>query len=270
MSTTQDVMREFMLELPHFAKEVFISMFPIAVLFFIFQLISRRYHRRQYIRMIVGLIYTYIGLVLFLTGVSIGFAPVGSLLGGELAASKFKWLLIPIGMLIGYFIVKAEPAIQVLNHQVENVTGGSISAASMNLCLSFGVAVSVGLAMMRSITGVSIYWIIIPGYLIALLLSRFVPKIFIGIAFDSGGVASGPMTSTFLLPLCIGVSESLGGNIMADAFGVVALVALTPLIAIQIMGLVYKWREGQSDQTDALTIEELNEIEEWEDAEEDA
>lgn len=126
--------------------------------------------------MIVGLIYTYIGLVLFLTGVSIGFAPVGSLLGGELAASQYKWLLIPIGMLIGYFIVKAEPAIQVLNHQVENVTGGSISASSMNICLSIGVAVSVGLAMTRSITGVSIYWIIIPGYLIALLLSRFVPK----------------------------------------------------------------------------------------------
>lgn len=270
VSTTQDVMREFMLELPHFAKEVFISMLPIALLFFVFQLISRRYHHRQYIRMIVGLFYTYIGLVLFLTGVSIGFAPVGSLLGGELAASKFKWLLIPIGMLIGYFIVKAEPAIQVLNHQVENVTGGSISASSMNMCLSIGVAVSVGLAMMRSITGISIYWIIIPGYLIALLLSRVVPKIFIGIAFDSGGVASGPMTSTFLLPLCIGVSEALGGNIMADAFGVVALVALTPLIAIQIMGIVYKWQENKAAQKEELAIEELNEIEEWEDAEEDA
>jgi len=269
VTTTQDVMREFMWELPHYAKEVFISILPIALLFFIFQLISRRYHHRQYLRMIVGLIYTYIGLVLFLTGVSIGFAPVGSLLGSELATSPFKWLLIPIGMLIGYFIVKAEPAIQVLNHQVDNVTGGAISATAMNASLSIGVAISVGLAMLRALTGLSIYWIIIPGYIIALLLSRFVPKLFIGIAFDSGGVASGPMTSTFLLPLCIGVSESLGGNIMADAFGVVALVALTPLIAVQIMGLVYKWKDARATGNAALSVEELNEIEEWEDSEDD-
>ncbi|MGX7205281.1 DUF1538 domain-containing protein [Enterococcus pingfangensis] len=266
VATTQDVMHEFMLELPHYAKEVAISILPIGLLFLIFQLVSRRYHHRQSVRMIIGFLYTYIGLVLFLTGVSIGFAPVGSLLGSELAASKYKWLLIPIGMLIGYFIVKAEPAIQVLNHQVDNVTGGSIAASSMNACLSIGVAISVGLAMLRAITGISIYWIIIPGYLIALLLSRFVPKIFIGIAFDSGGVASGPMTSTFLLPLCIGVSESLGGNIMADAFGVVALVALTPLIAVQIMGLIYKRKAAVALRNAVLASEDLNEIEEWEDS----
>ncbi|GAA2902623.1 DUF1538 domain-containing protein [Enterococcus pseudoavium] len=267
--TTRDVVHEFMLALPHYAYEVLISVLPIAALFFVFQLISRRYHRRQYVRMIVGLFYTYLGLVLFLTGVSIGFAPVGSLLGGELAASPFKWLLVPIGMLIGYFIVKAEPAIQVLNHQVETVTGDAISASAMNLCLSIGVAVSVGLAMTRAITGISIYWIIIPGYLIALLLTKFVPKIFIGIAFDSGGVASGPMTSTFLLPLCIGVSEALDGNIMADAFGVVALVALTPLIAVQIMGLIYRWKAAKAARNIDVSIEELNEIEEWEDSEDD-
>ena len=219
--------------------------------------------------MIIGFLYTYIGLVLFLTGVSIGFAPVGSLLGSELAASEFKWLLIPIGMLIGYFIVKAEPAIQVLNHQVDNVTGGSIAATTMNACLSIGVAISVGLAMLRALTGISIYWIIIPGYIIALILSKFVPKIFIGIAFDSGGVASGPMTSTFLLPLCIGVSKSLDGNIMADAFGVVALVALTPLIAVQIMGIIYKWKAAKSLRNIDLVKEELNGIEEWEDSEDD-
>ncbi|MDT2640942.1 DUF1538 domain-containing protein [Enterococcus dongliensis] len=269
VTTTQDVIREFMLELPHFAIEVAISILPIGLLFLLFQLISRRYHHRQYVRMIIGFLYTYIGLVLFLTGVSIGFAPVGSLLGSELAASEFKWLLIPIGMLIGYFIVKAEPAIQVLNHQVDNVTGGSIAATTMNACLSIGVAISVGLAMLRALTGISIYWIIIPGYIIALILSKFVPKIFVGIAFDSGGVASGPMTSTFLLPLCIGVSKSLDGNIMADAFGVVALVALTPLIAVQIMGIIYKWKAAKSLRNIDLVKEELNGIEEWEDSEDD-
>ena len=143
-------------------------------------------------------------------------------------------------MLIGYFIVKAEPAIQILNKQVQSVTDGVISAKSMNLALSVGVAVSIGFAMLRILTGIPIRWILVPGYLIALILSRFVPKIFVGIAFDSGGVASGPMTSTFLLPLCIGACTGVGGNIMTDAFGVVALVAMTPLIAIQIMGMRYQ------------------------------
>jgi hypothetical protein len=162
------------------------------------------------------------------------------MLGEGLAVTDYKWLLVPIGMLIGYFIVKAEPAIQILNAQVQTVTNGAISAKAMNSCLSIGVSVSVGLAMLRVITGIGIQWIIIPGYVIALVMSRFVPKIFVGIAFDSGGVASGPMTSTFLLPLCIGACEGVVGNVMTDAFGVIALVALTPLIAIQLMGIHYR------------------------------
>lgn len=238
--TTRDVVRVFGGRLPAYAREVIVSLFPIAVVFIIFQLITRRYHRRQLKRIAVGLIYTYIGLVLFLCGVNVGFAPVGSFLGQELASLVFNWVLVPIGMLIGYYIVKAEPAIQVLNHQVENITEGAVSVKAMNRCMSAGVAISVGLAMMRVLTGLPIQWIIIPGYIIALVLSRFVPKIFVGIAFDSGGVASGPMTSTFLLPLSIGTCQALGGNLMTDAFGVVALVALTPLIAIQVMGIVYQ------------------------------
>ncbi len=238
--TTRDVVRVFGGSIPTYAREVLISLLPIGAVFVIFQLLTRRYHRRQLKRIAVGLVYTYMGLVLFLCGVNVGFAPVGSFLGEELAALAFNWILVPIGMLIGYYIVKAEPAIQVLNHQVENVTDGAVSVKAMNRCMSMGVAISVGLAMMRVLTGLPIGWIIIPGYLIALVLSRFVPKIFVGIAFDSGGVASGPMTSTFLLPLSIGTCQALGGNLMTDAFGVVALVALTPLIAIQIMGIVYQ------------------------------
>lgn len=157
-----------------------------------------------------------------------------------MASAQWKWLLVPIGMLIGYYIVKAEPAIQVLNHQVETVTNGAISAHSMNLCLSIGVSVSVGLAMLRVLAGIPIYYILIPGYALALILARFVPPIFVGIAFDSGGVASGPMTTTFLLPLSIGACVATGGSVMTDAFGVVALVALTPLIAVQLMGIQYK------------------------------
>lgn len=243
--TTQDVIRVFAVQLPTYAEEVFVSLVPIVAVFLLFQLFTHRYHKRQLKRVVFGLVYTYIGLVLFLCGVNVGFAPVGSVLGSELASLSYNWVLIPIGMLIGYYIVKAEPAIQVLNHQVATVTDGAVSVKMMNRCMSVGVAISVGLAMLRVLLGISIQWIVLPGYIIALVLSRFVPKIFVGIAFDSGGVASGPMTSTFLLPLSIGVCQALGGNLMTDAFGVVALVALTPLIAIQLMGLVYKFKTNK-------------------------
>ncbi|MGN1332403.1 MAG: DUF1538 domain-containing protein [Lachnospiraceae bacterium] len=240
VDTMRDVAAAFALELPHYVKEVAISIFPIIAVYLIFQFFTHRYQGRQRVRIVVGFGYTCLGLVLFLCGVNVGFAPVGTILGRELTSSSQSWLLVPIGMLIGYFIVKAEPAIQILNRQVQSVSNGMISAKSMNRSLSIGVAVSIGLAVLRILTGIPIQWIVIPGYVIALIMSRMVPKIFVGIAFDSGGVASGPMTSTFLLPLCIGACESIGGNIMTDAFGVVALVALTPLIAIQIMGVQYQ------------------------------
>lgn len=238
--TMRDVARAFAWELPTYGKEVLLSLLPIVAMFLVFQLLTRRYQPRQRKRITMGFLYTFAGLVLFLCGVNVGFAPVGTKLGSQLAGSGMQWLLVPIGMLIGYFIVKAEPAIQILNHQVQSVTNGTVSAKSMNRCLSVGVAVSVGLSMVRVLTGLPIQWVVVPGYLLALGMSRFVPKIFVGIAFDSGGVASGPMTSTFLLPLCIGACGSLGGNIMTEAFGAIALVALTPLIAIQIMGMRYK------------------------------
>ena len=247
--TTQDVARVFAQGLPLYAKEVLLSLVPILWVFLIFQWLTHRYHGLQIKRIIVGFGYTYIGLVLFLCGANVGFAPVGAYLGKELAGLSLRWILVPVGALIGYYIVKAEPAIQVLNHQVEAVTNGAISVKMMNRCMQIGVAASVGLAMLRVLTGISIQWFVIPGYIIALVLSRLVPDIFIGIAFDSGGVASGPMTSTFLLPLSIGVCEALGGNLMTDAFGVVALVALTPLIAIQLMGLVYKLKTAKRTQT---------------------
>ena len=256
--TTQDVARVFAKGFPVYAKEVFVSLLPIVAVFILFQISTRRYQKRQIKKIVIGLVYTYVGLVLFLCGVNIGFAPVGSYLGRELAMSSFKLSLIPIGMLIGYYIVKAEPAIQVLNRQVESVTDGAISVKMMNRCMSIGVAISVGLAMLRILIGISIQWIIIPGYIIALVLSRFVPKIFVGIAFDSGGVASGPMTSTFLLPLSIGVCDALGGNLMTDAFGVVALVALTPLIAIQLMGLVYRFKTANKSVTHTTEHVESN------------
>lgn len=238
--TTQDVVKEFIAAVPDYAKEVLKSILPVIGVFVIFQVFSRNYRKRQVQRMAVGFGYTVIGLILFLTGVNIGFAPVGSLLGGGLADSAFKWFLIPVGIIIGYYIVKAEPAVRVLNEQVEEITGGMVSYKMMNASMSIGVACAVALSMMRVLTGISIYWIVIPGYVLALILTRLVPPVFVGIAFDSGGVASGPMTSTFLLPLAMGACTALGGNVVTDAFGIVALVALAPLIAIQVMGYVYE------------------------------
>ena len=147
--------------------------------------------------------------------------------------------------MIGYFIVKAEPAVFVLTRQVEEMTSGAISAKAMGMSLSIGVAVSVGLAMTRVLTGISILWLLVPGYAVALVLTFFVPKIFTAIAFDSGGVASGPMTATFLLPFAMGACEAVGGNIITDAFGIVAMVAMTPLITIQAMGLIFKIKESK-------------------------
>jgi uncharacterized membrane protein len=164
-------------------------------------------------------------------------------------------------MVMGYFIVAAEPAVHVLTKQVEDVTSGAISKKMLSLTLSIGVAASIGLAMIRVLTGISLMWIVVPGYVIALALSFVVPDIFTSIAFDSGGVASGPMTATFLLPFAIGACTAVGGNVVTDAFGLVALVAMTPLIAIQILGLVYKLKSRKSQPELEQTVEEAEIIE---------
>ncbi len=242
LSTTKAVAEEFIEAIPIYMKEVALALVPIAILFFIFQLISKRFHHRQLIRIISGFIYTYIGLVLFLTGVNVGFMPAGQYIGSQIAGSGNKWWLLPIGMVIGYFIVRAEPAVQVLTKQVEEITDGSISQKAIGHSLSIGIAVSVGLAMLRILTGLNIMWFLIPGYTVSLIMTFFVPQIFTGIAFDSGGVASGPMTATFLLPLAMGACQAVGGNIMTDAFGIVAMVAMTPLFTIQMLGLTTKIR----------------------------
>ena len=235
----------FAAEIPHYLEEMAISIFPIVFFFGIFQLIFRDSNKHTLIRIGVGLVETYLGLVLFLTGVNVGFMPAGNYLGQTIATLPYAWIIVPLGMLIGYFIVKAEPAVFVLTKQVEEMTSGAISARAMGMSLSIGVAASVGLAMIRVLTGISILWFIVPGYFIALILTFFVPKIFTAIAFDSGGVASGPMTATFLLPFAMGACEALGGNIITDAFAIVSMVAMTPLITIQMMGVIYQFKEDK-------------------------
>jgi (2Fe-2S) ferredoxin len=269
VETSRDVVKNFALELPEFSKEVFISLGAIILFFIIFQIVSRRYKKHQLGRIIIGFVYTFIGLVLFLTGVNVGFIPVGQLLGSELAALPIKWILVPLGMLIGYFIVAAEPAVHVLVKQVEEISAGTIPQKTLKRGLAIGMAAALGLTMVRILLGIPILWILVPGYALALCLTFFVSKIFTGIAFDSGGVCSGPMTSTFLLPLAMGACEGSGGNLMKDAFGIVAMVAMAPLIVIQLMGLIYdnkmKTSAKQTEQIiETIPIEDADAIIEFE------
>lgn len=235
--TTTEAFSLFLKALPEYAKEVALAVVPIILLFVLFQLITKRYHIHNIFKMSVGFVYTYVGLVLFLTGANIGFLPAGRLIGSVIAGSSYKALLVPIGMLMGYFVVSAEPAVHSLKKQVNEITNGAISQRSVALALSVGVSVSVGIAMLRVLTGIPLIPFLIAGYAVSLIISFFVPGIYTGIAFDSGGVASGPMTSTFMLPFAMGACEAVGGNIMTDAFGIVALIAMAPLITIQVLGL---------------------------------
>ena len=256
---TLEVMSSFSNEFPHYLKEVLIALLPIVVLFIFFQFFSLHLPGRELRRISVGLMYTFLGLVIFLTGVNVGFLPMGQYLGAHLA-TEHAWLLIPLGALIGFLVVRAEPAVHVLNSQVEEVSSGAISKKAMMYALSIGVAASVSLSMLRVLTGISIWYFIAPGYLIALLLTFFCPPIFTAIAFDSGGVASGPLTAAFMLPLAMGACGAVGGNVLEDAFGVVAMVAMTPLIAIQILGVVYRVKTRQDQAQPQPEEEEIIDV----------
>ena len=263
--TSREAGVQFLQGLPEYMKEVALGLLPVVVFFAFFQIFALRLKKDALLRLVVGVAYTYVGLVLFLTGVNVGFMPAGNYLGDAIAKLPYNWVLIPIGMVVGYFIVAAEPAAHVLNKQVEEVTGGAVPQRAMNLSLSIGVAISVGLAITRVLTGISILWFLLPGYALALILSRKVPKIFTAIAFDSGGVASGPMTATFLLPFAMGACNALGGDVLTDAFGIVAMVAMTPLVTIQCLGAFYQWRlhrtvEVTEAETSSMPSEDIIEF----------
>lgn len=178
LDTTQDAFLLFAQSLPNYLKEVITALLPILAFCIVFQLMFRRFSNRQLAKIGIGFVYTFVGLTLFLTGVSVGFMPVGNYLGAQLAASDHQWLLVPLGMVIGYFIVNAEPAVHVLNQQVESITNGGISQKAMMRSLAIGVSVSLGLSMLRVLTGLSLYWILVPGYTLAIVMTFFCPKIF--------------------------------------------------------------------------------------------
>lgn len=219
-------------------EEVAIALGLIVIFFIILQAVCLKLPKKTLFRIGVGIIYTFLGLVVFLTAVNVGFMPVGYRMGVELAENAPRWAITLFGFIIGMVVVLAEPAVHVLNKQVEEITGGTVTKRSMMIALSVGVGISIALSMIRIMFGFNILYYLIPGYLLSLGLSFFVPGIYTAIAFDSGGVASGPLTSSFILPFAVGVCASLSGvdSILTDAFGIVAMVAMTPLITIQLLG----------------------------------
>ena len=238
--------------IPEYLAEVAMALSPIIIFFLIFQAAVLKLRRLPFLKIILGILFTYAGLVCFLTGVNVGFLPLGTILGTELGTGWTIYLLIPIAGIIGWFIVSAEPAVHVLTKQVEEISSGAVSERAIRISLSIAISLAMMIAMLRVITGISIFWFLIPGYVLALALSFFVPQMFTAIAFDSGGVASGPMTATFMLPFAMGACQATGGNILTDAFGLVAMVAMMPLITIQIMGAIYVIKSRGEQQSQAV------------------
>ena len=250
--------------IPEYMLEVAGALAPIVIFFLIFQLFFLKLRQLPLLRILAGLLFTYAGLVLFLTGVNVGFSSLGVILGRELAVGWTRWLMVPIAMLMGWFIVQAEPAVHVLTKQVEEISAGAVSEKAMHISLSLAIALAMGLAMLRILTGMHIFWLLIPGYLVSLALTFLVPQMFTAIAFDSGGVASGPMTATFMLPFAMGACEAVGGNILTDAFGLVSLVAMMPLITIQIMGAIYVYKTRRTAEAPTVSFGDEEIIELWE------
>jgi len=241
-----------------------IAILPFVAFFIIFQIFAFKFAKPRVIKIIIGFIMTYIGLVIFLVGASVGFMHIGGHLGEVIANFNHTWLLIIFGLIFGFVIVAAEPSVVVLVGQVQDVTDGRVNRKVLIMAMSIGVSVAIGLAMVRIVYDVSIWYFIVPGYVLAIVLAFIVPKLFTGIAFDSGGAVSGALTSTFLVPFALGAASVIypGNNdkLLTNAFGLVAFVALAPLITIQIVGLIFKLKEGgRKKESSADEIIELEE-----------
>lgn len=254
VNTFSEALRVYAGALAQSARDVGVALSPILVIFGAYQILRLRLPASQIIRIAVGVVYTVLGLTLFLSGVNVGFLPAGTALGSAIGAFSNNWVLIPLGFAIGFVVVAAEPAVLVLNKQVEDITSGAISRTMMMAGLSVGVGIALALAMARILGGISIWYFLLPGYALALILTFFVPEVFTAIAFDSGGVAAGTMAAAFLLPLAIGVSKAVGGNALTDAFGIIGMIAMLPLVTVQLIGLLYAIRLKRATGT----IEEVS------------
>ena len=265
----------FISAIPGIVKDVLMGLLPILIFFLIYQLLTVKVQKKEMAQIFIGAGYTFVGMVLFLVGVNVGFMPVGSYLGATFASLSYSWIIVPIGMIIGFCMTYAEPAVGVLNKQVEEATSGTIPPKVLPMAMALGVAAAGGIAMLRALTGIPILPFLLIGYIAAVVLSFHCPSLFTSIAFDAGGVASGVMAATFLLPMSIGVCEAAGGStesIMTDAFGVIALVAMMPPITIQVVGLIYKLklRNSASVEDEVLDTTIIDEIYSFENSKKEA
>lgn len=228
--------------------EVVFALIPLVIFFLIAQILFLRLPWKKVTDIIKGIVLAFIGLTLFLQGVHVGFEPAGMMMGEVLGSKSYRWVLIPIGFLLGFVATIAEPAIRILNHEVDKVSGGYIPQKVLLYTLCIGVGFSIALAMLRLLFGIPIVWLVLPGYVIALVMMQFTSPTFTAVAFDAGGVATGPMTVTFIMAIALGVGEVLPGrDPMIDSFGMIALVALAPIISVLTLGLLYAWKERKND-----------------------
>nr|WP_245711629.1 DUF1538 domain-containing protein [Gracilibacillus ureilyticus] len=236
------ILGPFVTEAGHIMQEVFIALLPIILIFLIFQKVSFKLSKTNFRKILIGLTFTFIGLVLFLVGVNAGFMDLGTELGYSLAMLENKAYIVIVGFILGIVTILAEPAVYVLTNQVEDVTSGYVKRKVVLTTLAIGVGIAIALSMLRIlIPELQLWHYLLPGYIIAIALTYIAPKLFVGIAFDSGGVASGPMTATFILAFTQGAADAIeGADVIVDGFGMIAMVALTPLITLQILGLIFK------------------------------
>jgi hypothetical protein len=246
---SDSILSPFVHEIPKVGIEILIALLPILILFLVFQKISFKLSKREVRKIFFGELFTFIGLVIFLVGVNAGFMDVGSVIGYNIAMLDSKIYIILVGFVLGVVTILAEPAVYVLTHQIESVTSGYVKRSVVMFALAIGVGIAVALSVIRIlIPELQLWQYLLPGYIISIALSYFAPKLFVGIAFDSGGVASGPMTATFILAYTQGAAEAVeGANVLVDGFGVIAMVAMTPLIALQILGLIFKIKSRKGD-----------------------
>jgi hypothetical protein len=242
MSESTSILGPFLSIVPSILKEGFISLLPLLLMLIILQKISFKLSKKAFTKILKGFVYAFIGLVVFLVGVNAGFMDVGTAIGYSIASLDNNLYIIIIGFILGVVTILAEPAVYVLTHQIESVTSGYVKRKSVLIALSLGVGLAIALSMIRIlIPQVQLWHYLLPGYIISISMTYFVPKLFVGIAFDAGGVATGPMTATFILAFTQGAAEAIeGASVLIDGFGMIAMVAMTPIITLQILGFIFK------------------------------
>ncbi len=241
-------MRELLefLELQEIFIEVLAALGPMLLFFAFFQVTFLKLPKEYVANLLKGVAMTYLGLVLFLQGVKVGFLPAGTAMGEILGGAAHKWMLIPIGLILGFVATIAEPAVRILSFEVEKASAGSIRARVILFTLAFGVSLFVALGMLRIVYGIPIHYLVVPGYLLSIAMLRFADPTFISIAFDAGGVATGPMTVTFVMAIAVGAATVMENrNPVLDGFGLIALVALAPILSIMALGLLYSMKKGK-------------------------